>query len=144
MTEVLTAEQLAQALQVNPEQIRRLTRLNAIPYSRISPNVVRYVLTDVMAATRVNKSVDDEAVDQFAAAMRAKMAAAAAKGREGWDDPEQQSPQYLAEELVRHVAKGDPVDVGNFAMMLHARGVDADVLAGVFGCMFMARPQVGQ
>lgn len=65
---------------------------------------------------------DDDAVDRFAAAMKAKMAASRSKGRGGWDDPTQCSADTLNDMLASHLAKGDPVDVGNFAMMLWNRG----------------------
>lgn len=65
---------------------------------------------------------DDLAVDRFAAAMKAKLAKKRAEGRGGWDDPAQCSVVFLSELLQEHVRKGDPVDVGNFAMMLHQRG----------------------
>ncbi len=66
--------------------------------------------------------LDDAAVDRFAAAMKEKMAEARAKGRSGWDDPEQCSTENLSRMLVEHVAKGDPRDVANFCMMLWNRG----------------------
>lgn len=72
---------------------------------------------------------DDHAVDRFAVAMKAKLAASRAKGRGGWDDPGQCTVEHLARLLVDHVAKGDPVDVANFAMMLHQRGADRSVLS---------------
>lgn len=65
---------------------------------------------------------DDAAVDQFALAMKAKLTASRLKGRGGWDDPTQCTIEYLSELLRSHIAKGDPVDVGNFAMMIHQRG----------------------
>jgi|GEM_PF-1068927 len=65
---------------------------------------------------------DDLAVDAFAAAMKAKMAAARAKGRGGWEDPAQCSAEDLSRMLRDHVEKGDPRDVANFCMMLHQRG----------------------
>ena len=65
---------------------------------------------------------DDLAVDAFAAAMKAKMAAARAKGRSGWEDPAQCSADDLSLMLRDHVDKGDPRDVANFCMMLHLRG----------------------
>lgn len=65
---------------------------------------------------------DDAAVDRFAAAMKAKLAKKRAEGRGGWDDPGQCTVEYLSELLHGHVRKGDPVDVGNLAMMLHQRG----------------------
>lgn len=65
---------------------------------------------------------DDAAVDRFAAAMKRKLAQKREEGRSGWDDPEQCSAQYLSNLLRDHVEKGDPLDVGNLAMMLHQRG----------------------
>ncbi len=61
---------------------------------------------------------DDVAVDRFADRMKAKLAAARGKGRGGWDNPERCSTGYLCTLLHEHVAKGDPVDVANFCMML--------------------------
>lgn len=64
---------------------------------------------------------DDVAVDRFAVAMKGKMAASRAKGRGGWDDPDQCTASDLRGMLAEHLRKGDPVDVGNFAMMLWNR-----------------------
>lgn len=75
---------------------------------------------------------DDAAVDRFAAAMKAKLAKAREKGRGGWDDPAQCSVEFLAKLLVEHLTKGNAgtfEDVANFAMMLHQRGADPQVLA---------------
>lgn len=72
---------------------------------------------------------DDKAADMFAVAMKTKLAAARINGRGGWDDPARCTVEYLAQQLVSHVAKGDPVDVANFAMMLHQRGAARNVLA---------------
>jgi hypothetical protein len=61
------------------------------------------------------------AVDQFAAAMKARLAEKAKEGWSGWDDPSNVSDIYTA--LLAHAA-GVPlaarqeVDVANFAMML--------------------------
>ena len=65
---------------------------------------------------------DDEAVDRFAAELKAKLADARAKGRGGWEDKVQVSAKDLSEMLLAHVFKGDPRDVANFAMFLHQRG----------------------
>ncbi len=65
---------------------------------------------------------DDLAVDRFAVAMKAKLAKKRAEGRGGWEDPEQCTGAFLSRLLVEHVEKGDPLDVGNLAMMLHQRG----------------------
>lgn len=75
---------------------------------------------------------DDAAVDRFATAMKAKLAAAREKGRGGWDDPEACSVEFLADLLVGHVGKGNPgnfEDIANLAMMLHQRGADPAILA---------------
>jgi len=71
---------------------------------------------------QIEQHPDDAAVDRFAAAMKAKLAEKRAEGRGGWDDPAQCSTGFLARLLREHVEKGDPLDVGNFAMMLWNRG----------------------
>lgn len=65
---------------------------------------------------------DDLAVARFALAMQDKLAAARAKGRGGWENKLECSNERLTYLLVSHIMKGDPVDVGNFAMFLHQRG----------------------
>ena len=60
---------------------------------------------------------DDVAVNSFAHAMSDKMRRSRAKGRHGWQD----CPEDVLWRLLReHVEKGDPVDVANFAMMIHS------------------------
>ncbi|KVZ30894.1 Lar family restriction alleviation protein [Burkholderia ubonensis] len=71
---------------------------------------------------------DDVAVDIFAARMKRKLAKKRGEGRGGWNDPASCHVSTLAQYLVEHVGKGDPVDVANFAMMLHQRGADNGVL----------------
>ena len=66
---------------------------------------------------------DDIAVDRFAAAMKAKLAKKREEGRGRWDDPEQCSLSYLGKLLVEHIEKGDPIDICNFAMMIHQRAI---------------------
>lgn len=59
---------------------------------------------------------DDDAIDTFANAMRDKMALGCAKGRDGW----RTCPVDVLWQMLReHVEKGDPVDIANFAMMIH-------------------------
>ena len=79
---------------------------------------------------------DDSAVDRFAEAMRDKMEESREKGRSGWDSPFQCSPYRLATRLIDHIAKGDPVDIGNFAMMLFNRPDARGVLARVWALRF--------
>lgn len=67
------------------------------------------------------RHTDDIAVDAFAAAMKAKLAKKRSDGRSGWDNPDECTVEFLAELLVGHVRKGDPVDIGNLAMMLFHR-----------------------
>ncbi|MDN7988975.1 hypothetical protein QZM97_02680 [Burkholderia orbicola] len=62
---------------------------------------------------------DDEAVDRFSIAMKAKLAEARAKGRSGWETCD---PTELSIMLREHVEKGDPRDVANFCMFLWALG----------------------
>lgn len=117
MTQILTNEQLAEALSLSSETIRRLTRAGELPHHVIGGSI-RYSLADVLAKTAVNKHPDDEAVDRFAAAMHAKMASARAKGKEGWEGC---APAYLASLLSHAFSAGEYVDVANYAMMLWAR-----------------------
>jgi hypothetical protein len=65
---------------------------------------------------------DDLAIDRFAAMMKEKMAKSRANGRSGWDDPQQVTIGELSCDLRIHTGKGDPVDVGLFAMMIALRG----------------------
>lgn len=65
--------------------------------------------------------VDETGIHRFARAMSAKMAAGRKKGRGGWENPEEVSPEELAKQLVEQVAKGDPVDIANYCMFLHQR-----------------------
>lgn len=67
---------------------------------------------------------DDLAVDRFATAMKAKMAKQRAKGYGGWDQVAACTDKSLADKLMGHTKKGDPVDVANFCMMLHQRNQD--------------------
>lgn len=122
MTEVLSAEQLADVLAINIKTIHKLTRDGLLPHHRIGAGTIRYTLADVLAHTAVNQHPDDEAVDRFAAAMHAKMAQARAKGKEGWDDPERCSVDKLKALLHYANCHGEWVDVANYAMMLWARG----------------------
>lgn len=64
---------------------------------------------------------DDLAVDRFAAAMKAKLAQKRDEGRGGWEDKDDCSQIFLTQLLRENVEKGDPVNVGNFEMMLHQR-----------------------
>ena len=71
---------------------------------------------------------DDSAIDRFAAAMKSKMAKQRDKGYGDWDNPAACPAERLEQCLRESVLKGDPVDVGNFAMMLFNRGQRAEAL----------------
>lgn len=122
MSEVLTAEQLAEKLSIHVDTIRKLTRDGSLPHHRIGLAAVRYTLADVLAHTQVNKHPDDAAVDQFAALMHEKMTAARLKGKEGWEDPERMTTQQLGGLFDQAHREQRWVDVANYAMMLHLRG----------------------
>jgi hypothetical protein len=70
----------------------------------------------------------DQAVDDFASEMKARLREQAMKGYRGWDDPE--NYQRIVEMMVKHaaVAEGEEVDAANLAMILWSlrRGADVD------------------
>lgn len=89
-------------------------------------------LSRSMTQIQTDAHKDDIAVNNFSASMREKMAASRAKGRSGWDDLIQCTDQFLADQLIEHLSKGNYgtfEDIANFAMMLHQRGADPIVLA---------------
>lgn len=63
----------------------------------------------------LSASSDEGAVDQFAAAMKAKLADARKKGRGGWQACDKTD---LLRMLKEHVDKGDMRDVANIAMFI--------------------------
>lgn len=126
------AQQRTQAAGV-PEDLRA-AMLTVIDRSDWRTAANRAELHAMLATAPAQPAVhpDDAAVDRFAAAMKAKLAKAREKGRGGWDDPAQCSVEFLAKLLVGHIGKGNAgtfEDVANFAMMLHQRGADPQVLA---------------
>ncbi len=84
-------------------------------------NAERTLLAASPAAPTGDAAVhgDDVAVDMFAKAMKEKLAQARSKGRSGWQTC---SKYELSNMLREHVEKGDPRDVANFCMFLHALG----------------------
>lgn len=71
--------------------------------------------------------VDAAVIMEFAAAMASKMHQAAMKGHAGWENPVLCTTESLQRALQEAVVKGDPVDVANYAMMLHARGAGTSI-----------------
>jgi len=67
---------------------------------------------------------DDIAVHLFAEKMRTRLAEKRAAGYRGWNDPNECTIERLRALYLRAVAKGDLVNVANYAMMLSQRGVE--------------------
>jgi hypothetical protein len=65
---------------------------------------------------------DDIAVDRFAEAMKKKLSEKRDQGYGGWNDKDLCPDGRLQKYLGAHLGKGDPVDIGNFAMMIWNRG----------------------
>lgn len=131
-------EELEAQVRVMAELLREAQRYvrYRLEYTECDARIVIGLICDIDAALAGNlpeQHPDDAAVDRFAAAMKAKLAAAREKGRGGWDDPEACSVEFLADLLVGHIGKGNTgnfEDIANLAMMLHQRGADPAVLAG--------------
>jgi hypothetical protein len=70
------------------------------------------------AANEIEFYLDGQDVRRFAALMIAKLARKAREGRRGWREA---SVTDLTIAFREHVAKGDMIDVANFAMMIHYR-----------------------
>jgi len=89
-------------------------------------SIIRGVASSAIAA--MTKSHEDDVhsddihVDRFAAGMKRKLTKKREDGRGGWDDPERCTTEYLAQLLIDHINKGDPIDIANFCMMIHERG----------------------
>lgn len=78
-------------------------------------------IVPILQATCAPTHSDDEAVDRFATAMKAKLKwEREERNRSGW---QRMSAEELTRLLYEHLPKGDPVDVANFCMMLHQNGV---------------------
>lgn len=84
-------------------------------------------LSAILGVNITAQHPDDIAVDLFAHAMKSKLAKKRTDGYGGWNqeyndaDDTGCSVEYLWWSLRGHVDKGDPVDIGNFAMMIFNR-----------------------
>lgn len=119
MPEILDAKQLADRLQIHPDQVRKMTAERTIPHLAIGPRLTRYNLDDVIAALRVTQHPDDDAIDAFAAELRKRMTDKREQGRNGWEHCDLDD---LGLKLLRSIADGNPIDVGNYAMMISTLG----------------------
>ncbi len=88
----------------------------------IRSKAAQEAISEVEAARFRERDIDVGSVDQFSAMMKLRLSLARDRGRAGWHDPAQCSIDELADQLVEHVRKGDPVDIANFAMFVALRG----------------------
>jgi len=79
--------------------------------------------------------LDEHAVDLFANAMKDKLQLKREQGSTGWNDIGRCTGEHLAQSLLEAVAKGDPVDVANFAMMLFCRHEEHDALKTAYAAV---------
>lgn len=86
------------------------------------------ITTNPITHTDEAALLDDHAVDLMARAMKGKLRLKREQGFGGWHDIRQTSSMRLADLLLAAVAKGDPVDVANFAMMLFCRNESHEAL----------------
>lgn len=101
--------------------LRRLEECTGETLEGVDAVLIRWIEAD-LEGPALDRHPDAAAVDRFAAVMKAKLARKRAEGRSGWSDKSQCSRGALSRLLLEHIDKGDPVDVANFAMMLHQRG----------------------
>jgi len=102
---------------IQPAGERKVSQCGMYEYTT-TPPVSAPVPEAEAEQAETDQHYDEYCIDVFAKLMKEKMAASRAKGRSGWDDPERCSVPYLQKLLHEHIAKGDPVDVANFCMML--------------------------
>lgn len=102
-----------------------------VPFYSIAISLKR--IADRLAADdKRQPHPDDVAVDRFAADIKAALAGARRKGRDGWQDANVITTGGLAQQMAAQFLKQTPstwVDVAAYAMMLHCRCADPAVLA---------------
>lgn len=104
------------------EDLATWAELNEIFRAQLALEAIKRGRELERAEAKPSLGDDDEYVDCFAEAMKAKMQLKSKQGRAGWQDKDDCTADLLSRLLREHVEKGDPVDVANFAMMLHQRG----------------------
>lgn len=118
MSTILTPEQLAEALQISTETVRRMTRSGTIAHHRLTGGTIRYHLEEILADSKVRLSTEDQAVDDLAKAMHARLDDCRKKGKEGWEDA---PTDHLWHRLEVAVERRSAVDVANYAAMIFAQ-----------------------
>lgn len=63
---------------------------------------------------------DNDLIDRFAAALKDKLAVARARGKDGWAQTDWR--RSCQQQLIDHLAKGDPRDVANYCAFLWHHG----------------------
>ncbi|RMT80677.1 hypothetical protein [Pseudomonas viridiflava] len=131
--------QLAETVKVLNDCVLLLSRSSALISHLDTPEVAQY-LADLDAfwkrpfPQQAAQHLDNRAVDTFAAAMKAKLANARAKGRQGWSEAAARGEQ-LADLRVGHLSRSNFDNfeaIVNFAMMLHLRGTNPTVQTSAF------------
>lgn len=84
---------------------------------------------------------DEDAVLSFGAAMSNAMASARNRGKSGWESPATCSTNKLRALLFRSLARGELVDVANYAMMLWARNEQGGIPPMFFQDAFLNTAQ---
>ena len=123
-TDFKTENQLRAAIKV---ETTRLDSRYANPDNHHVPGKRWELAAKRFSVMATQTEIDNAAVDWFAAALKEKLERShRVKGRHGWHDPAMCSSERLAGMLIDHIEKGDPLDVGAFALFLWCReGGDA-------------------
>lgn len=120
----LTQDEIDEAFAATGRRIEEVSRSQ--PEEPEQPALIEETPDEIAArVSRVRRAIeaadDDRALDTFTGWMRDKLAQKRAAGATGWQDPKRCEVKDLADLLVGHVGKGDPVDIALFAMMLGIR-----------------------
>ena len=118
-TQTIDAGKVREILESHVESVFRSPHVNCITEEEIPEicgKIAALVGGCVVKPDCCTSEFDDYSIDQFAYAMKAKMAKKRDEGRGGWEHCD---PELLSKMLFQHISKGDPIDVANFCMMLH-------------------------
>lgn len=91
----------------------------------------------------MSRKIDEAALEWFTEKMRCKLSASRQKGRDGWQDPDICSDEFLAGMFVHHLAKtnaGNFIDIAILAMMLQEREADPGCLQEALASEGSAEP----
>lgn len=102
------------------------------PCFLVRSTIARYCLA--ANETLIDTCFDDQSVEAFAVAMKAKLTKKREQGYGGWQHA---TAEHLSRLLFEHLTKGDPVDIANFAMMLHQ---NSQPIVGLSPVAVEARP----